>query len=197
MNRPEGNITGVTFTPAPLGAKRLELVRELIPHARLIALLVNPRSGEAKAEQRQLESIAGTIGAHILVATASNATEIDAAFANLAQQHADALLISPDAFFTERREQLVTLAAHYAVPTVYFEREFVIAGGLLSYGVPLRDSYRQAGIYAGRILRGAKPAELPIVQATKFELMLNLKTARALGITIPDKLLAIAEEVIE
>ena len=197
MNRPGGNVTGVTFTTAPLGAKRLELLRELVPNARLIALLVNPASAGAEAEQRQLESLASTIGAQILVANAGNVTDIDAAFANVAQQRADALLIPPDAFLTGRREQLVALAARYAVPTVYFEREFVVASGLLSYGVPLRDSYHQAGIYAGQILRGAKPADLPIVQATKFELVLNLKTAKALGIAISDKLLAIADEVIE
>jgi putative ABC transport system substrate-binding protein len=197
MNRPGGNVTGVTFTTDPLGAKRLELLRELVPNARLIALLVNPASAGAEAEQRQLESVASTIGAQILVVNAGNVTDIDAAFANVAQQRADALLIPPDAFLAGRREQLVALAARYAVPTVYFEREFVVDGGLLSYGVPLRDSYHQAGIYAGQILRGAKPADLPIVQATKFELVLNLKTAKALGVAIPDKLLAIADEVIE
>jgi putative ABC transport system substrate-binding protein len=144
-----------------------------------------------------LESVASTVGAQILVVNAGNVTDIDAAFANVAQRRADALLIPPDAFLAGRREQLVALAARYAVPTVYFEREFVVDGGLLSYGVPLRDSYHQAGIYAGQILRGAKPADLPIVQATKFELVLNLKTAKALGVAIPDKLLAIADEVIE
>ena len=197
MNWPDGNVTGVTFTTAPLGAKRLELVRELVPKARLVALLVNHVSAGAEAEQRQLESVATTIGAQILVVNAANATDIDEAFANLARQRADALLIPPDAFLTGRREQLVALAARYAVPTVYFEREFVVAGGLLSYGVPLRDSYHQAGIYAGRILRGAKPADLPIVQATKFELVLNLKAAKVLGVAIPDKLVATADEVIE
>jgi putative tryptophan/tyrosine transport system substrate-binding protein len=144
-----------------------------------------------------LESVSGTIGQQILVLNAKNVTDIDAAFASLMQQQAGALLISPDAFFTEHREQLVALAAHYRVPTVYFEREFVVAGGLMSYGVPLRESYRQAGIYAGRILGGAKPADLPIVQATKFELVLNLKTAKALGLQVPDKLLALADDVIE
>ena len=139
MNRPDGNVTGVTFTTAPLGAKRLELVRELVPKARLVALLVNHVSAGAEAEQRQLESVATTIGAQILVVNAANATDIDEAFANLARQRADALLIPPDAFLTGRREQLVALAARYAVPTVYFEREFVVAGGLLSYGVPLRE----------------------------------------------------------
>jgi putative tryptophan/tyrosine transport system substrate-binding protein len=197
INRPGGNITGVTFTSNPLGAKRPELVRELVPKARIIALLANPNGAGSVDEQRQLESVSGTIGQQILVLNAKNVTDIDAAFASLMQQQAGALLISPDAFFTEHREQLVALAAHYRVPTVYFEREFVVAGGLMSYGVPLRESYRQAGIYAGRILGGAKPADLPIVQATKFELVLNLKTAKALGLQVPDKLLALADDVIE
>jgi putative tryptophan/tyrosine transport system substrate-binding protein len=197
MNRPGGNITGVTFTSAPLGAKRLELMRELVPKANVIVLLVNPNSAAAVDEQRQLESLTGTIGEKILIMNAKSATDIDAAFANLAQQHADALLIAPDAFFHERREQLVALAAHYVVPTIYYEREYVVAGGLMSYGVPLSESYRQAGIYVGRVLGGAKPADLPIVQATKFEFVLNLKTARALGLQVPDKLLALADEVIE
>jgi putative ABC transport system substrate-binding protein len=197
MNRPGGNITGVTFTSAPLGAKRLELMRELVPKARIIALLVNPNSAAAVDEQRQLESVTGTNGQEIVALNAESVTDIDAAFANLVQRQADALLIPPDAFFHERREQLVTLAARYVVPTIYYEREFVVAGGLMSYGVPLRESYRQAGIYAGRILGGAKPADLPIVQATKFELVLNLKTAKALDLRVPDKLLALADEVIE
>jgi putative ABC transport system substrate-binding protein len=197
MNRPGGNVTGVTFTTDPLGAKRLEILRELVPNARVIALLVNPASAGATAEQRQLESLAGAVGVQILIVNADSVTDIDAAFAKIAQQRADALLIPPDAFLVGRREQLVALAARHALPSVYFEREFVVAGGLMSYGVPLRDSYHQAGVYAGQILRGAKPADLPIVQATKFELVLNLKTAKALGIAIPDKLLAIADEVIE
>jgi len=197
MNRPGGNVTGVTFTTAPLGTKRLELVRELVPKARLIALLVNPNSGGAEAEERQLESMASAIAAQILVLNASKVTDIDMAFANLAQQRADVLLIPPDALMTERREQLVALAAHYSVPTIYFEREFVVAGGLMSYGTPLRDSYHQAGIYAGRILGGTRAADLPIVQATKFELVLNLKTAKILGLTVPQILLVAADEVIE
>lgn len=197
MNRPGGNVTGVTFTTDPLGAKRLEILRESVPNARVIALLVNPASAGATAEQRQLESLAGAVGVQILIVNADSVTDIDAAFAKIAQQRADALLIPPDAFLVGRREQLVALAARHALPSVYFEREFVVAGGLMSYGVPLRNSYHQAGVYAGQILRGAKPADLPIVQATKFELVLNLKTAKALGIAIPDKLLAIADEVIE
>ena len=132
-------MTGVTFTTDPLGAKRLEILRELVPNARVIALLVNPASAGAAAEQRQLESLASAVGVQILIVNAGNVTDIDAAFAKVAQQRADALLIPPDAFFVGRREQLVALAARYAIPTVYFEREFVVAGGLLSYGVPLRE----------------------------------------------------------
>jgi putative ABC transport system substrate-binding protein len=197
FNRPGGNITGVTFTSAPLGAKRLELVRELVPKASLIALLVDPNSAAAVDEQQQLESLTGPVGSKILVLNAKSATDIDAAFAKLVQKQADALLVPPAAFFHEHREQLVALASHYLVPTVYYEREFIVAGGLMSYGTPLRESYHQAGIYAGRILGGAKPADLPIVQATKFELVLNLKTAKALGISVPQTLLATADEVIE
>jgi putative tryptophan/tyrosine transport system substrate-binding protein len=197
MNRPGGNITGVTFTTAPLGAKRLELVRELTPTAQQIGLLVNPAAGISEAEQKQLESVAASFGVQIVAVNATSASEIDAAFAKLSQQKVDALIISPDAVLADRRDQLVALAAQHAVPTVYFEREFVADGGLISYGVPLRESYHQAGIYAGRIVRGAKAAELPIVQATRFELVINLKTAKALGLTIPDKLLALADEVIE
>ncbi len=197
MNKPGGNVTGVTFTTAPLGLKRLELVRELVPKARLVALLVNPNSAGAVAEERQLESVTNAIAAEFLVLNAISATDIDMAFASLVQQKADVLLIPPDALMTERREQLVGLAAHYSVPTVYFEREFVVAGGLMSYGTPLRDSYHQAGIYAGRILGGARAADLPIVQAAKFELVLNLKTAKTLGLTVPQTLLVAADEVIE
>jgi putative tryptophan/tyrosine transport system substrate-binding protein len=197
MNRPGGNVTGVTFTTAPLGAKRLELVRELIPGAQQIGLLVNPASAGSEAEQKQLESVVASFGARVVAMNASNTSEIDAAFAKFSQQRIDALLVPPDAFLTDRREQLVALAAQHAVPTVYFEREFVASGGLISYGVPLRESYHQAGVYAGQILKGAKAAELPIVQATRFELVINLTTAKALGINIPDKLIALADEVIE
>ena len=197
INRPGGNVTGVTFTTAPLGAKRLELARELIPGAQQIGLLVNPASAGSKAEQKQLESVTASFGARIVAVNASSPGEINAAFAKFSEQKIDALLIPPDAFLTDRREQLVALAAQYAVPTFYFEREFVVSGGLISYGVPLRKSYRQAGIYAGQILKGAKAGELPIVQATKFELVINSTTAKALGITIPDKLIALADEVIE
>ena len=197
LNRPGGNVTGVTFTAAPLGAKRMELARELVPQAKRVGLLVNPLSQGATADQQQLESLADSVGVQFVTVNATSAIEIDAAFAKLARQQVHALLIAPDAFLSGRREQVVALAARLAVPTVYFEREFVVSGGLISYGVPLRESYRQAGIYAGRILKGAKAAELPVVQATRFELVINSKTAKALGITIPDKLIAVADEVIE
>jgi putative tryptophan/tyrosine transport system substrate-binding protein len=197
LNRPGGNVTGVTFTSAPLGAKRLELIRELVPNARRIALLVNPNSVGAAEDERQLEAITNLAAAQLLIINASSVNEINAAFASLLQQKADVLLIPPDGLMSGWREHLVALAAHYAIPTVYFEREFVADGGLISYGTPLRDSYHQAGIYAGRILGGAKPVDLPIVQATKFELVLNLKTAKMLGLKVPQTLLVAADEIIE
>jgi putative ABC transport system substrate-binding protein len=197
LNHPDGNVTGATFTSAPLGAKRLELIRELVPNARRIALMVNPKSAGADSDKRQLESITSSIATQIMFVNASDVSDIDAAFANLSQNEAEVLLIPPDAFMTGRSHQLVALAAHYAIPTIYFEREFVVEGGLMSYGTPLRDSYHQAGIYAGRILGGAKPADLPVVQATKFELVLNLKTAKTLGLKVPQTLLVAADEIIE
>jgi putative tryptophan/tyrosine transport system substrate-binding protein len=197
LNRPGGNVTGVTFTSVPLGAKRLELIRELVPNARRIAVLVNPNSVGAADDERQLEAITNLAAAQLLIINASSVNEINAAFASLLQQQADVLLIPPDGLMSGWREQLVALAAQYAIPTVYFEREFVVDGGLISYGTPLRDSYRQAGIYAGRILGGAKPVDLPIVQATKFELVLNLKTAKTLGLKVPQTLLVAADEIIE
>jgi putative tryptophan/tyrosine transport system substrate-binding protein len=197
LNRPGGNVTGVTFTSAPLGAKRLELIRELVPSARRIALLVNPNSTGAADDERQLEAIINPAPAQLLIVNASSVNEINTAFASLQQQQANVLLIPPDGLMSGWREQLVALASHYAIPTVYFEREFVVDGGLISYGTPLRDSYHQAGIYVGRILVGAKPEDLPVVQSTKFELVLNLKTAKALGLTVPPSLLVAADEVIE
>jgi putative ABC transport system substrate-binding protein len=197
LNRPGGNVTGVTFTSAPLGAKRLELIRELVPNARRVGVLVNPNSVGATDDERQLEAIPNLAASQLLVVNASSVNEISAAFASLAQQQADVLLIPPDGLMSGWHEQLVALAAHYAIPTVYFEREFVVDGGLISYGTPLRDSYHQAGIYAGRILGGAKPVDLPIVQATKFELVLNLKTAKTLGLKVPQTLLVAADEIIE
>jgi putative tryptophan/tyrosine transport system substrate-binding protein len=197
INRPNGNVTGVTFATTSLGAKRLEFMRELVPKAGLIAVLVNPNSAGSTAEQQQLESMAATTGLQIVFLHAENVTDIDAAFADLAHRQAGALLVAPDAFFQERRDQIVALAAYYSVPAIYIERVFVAAGGLMSYGASLRDSYHQAGVYAGRILGGAKPADLPVVMATRFELVLNLKAAKALGLIVQDKMLALADEVIE
>jgi ABC-type uncharacterized transport system substrate-binding protein len=197
LNRPGGNVTGVTFTSAPLGAKRLELIRELVPNVRRIALLVNPNSAGAADDERQLEAITIPAAAQLLIVNASSVNELDAAFASLLQQQADVLLIPPDGLMSGWREKLVALASHYAIPTVYFEREFVVDGGLISYGTPLRDSYHQAGVYAGRILGGAKAVDLPIVQSTKFELVLNLKTAKTLGLKVPQTILVAADEIIE
>jgi putative tryptophan/tyrosine transport system substrate-binding protein len=197
LNRPGGNVTGATFTSAPLGAKRLEIIRELVPNARRIALLVNPNSAGASDDKRQLEALAKSVAAELRIINARSLNEINAAFATLPQQQADVMLIPPDALMSGWREPLVALAARYAIPTIYFEREFVVDGGLISYGTSLRDSYYQAGVYAGRILAGAKPADLPIVQAAKFELVLNLKTAKTLGLNVPQTLLVAADETIE
>jgi len=197
MNHPGGNLTGAFFTSAPLGAKRLEILRELIPKARMVAVLVNPNSEAANAERQQLETVANAMGVQILALNASKLPDIEEAFTIFVQRRADALLIPPDAYFSAQRVHIVGLASRYAIPAVYFEREFVAAGGLMSYGVPLRDSCHQAGIYAGRILDGAKAADLPVVQATRFELVISSKAANALGIPIPDKLLAVTDEVIE
>ena len=175
----------------------MELLRELAPAAGLIAVLINPNNANAESHLSDLRSAAGTIGQRIDVFNASTEREIDIAFANLVQRQAGALFIGDDPFFNSRRGQLVTLAAQHALPASYYSREFAAAGGLMSYGSNSSDNYRQAGIYAGRILQGAKPADLPIMLPTKFELVINLKSAKALGLTVPQSLLATADEVIE
>jgi putative tryptophan/tyrosine transport system substrate-binding protein len=195
LGRPEGHVTGVTFTAAGLGAKRLELLRELTPKAAVIALLMN--TGNPTPDLYQAESAARAIGQRILILNVTGMRDIDAAFASLVQQRADALPVTQDAIFLQQGAPLTELAARHAVRAMYTEREFVSAGGLMSYGKPLRDSYHQAGSYAARILKGAKPADLPIVQATRIELVINLKTAAALGLAVPPALLARADEVIE
>jgi putative tryptophan/tyrosine transport system substrate-binding protein len=197
LNRPGGNITGVNFLAAEIVGKRFELLRELVPNVTMTALLVNPSSPTSETEQRAVEAAARDIGQTVLVLNVSTAHDIEKAFATLAENRASRLLATTDAFILRQREQIVGLAARDAIPTAYFEREFVAIGGLMSYGTPVRGSYHQAGVYAGRILAGAKPADLPIVQPTKFELVFNLKTATALGLTVPDKMLALADEVIE
>ena len=197
LNRPGGNITGINFFSNTLEAKRLELVHQLVPTAALIAVLFNPARSDAGIQANDLQAAAHAIEKQIVILNAATERDFETVSATLAQQRVGALLVSADPFFTARREQIVALAARQSIPAVYELREFVIAGGLMSYGTSLIDAYRQAGIYAGRILKGEKPTDLPVMQSTKFELVLNLKTAKALGLQIPDKLLALADEVIE
>jgi putative ABC transport system substrate-binding protein len=195
LGRPEANVTGVTFFTIMLGPKRLELLRELVPKAATIAMLVNPRSLNPDASD--VQEAARSVGQSLRVLNAASVADIDAAFRTLVQEKPDALLIISNPLFTSRRDQIVTLANHFHVPTVYSLREYVVAGGLMSYGASIRDAYRQAGVYAGRILKGTKPGDLPVLQPTKFELVINLATAKTLGLTIPPTLLARADEVIE
>jgi putative ABC transport system substrate-binding protein len=197
LNRPGGNITGVTFLTTTIVAKRLEMLRALVPTAILIAFLVNPNNPIAEAETKSAEGGGRTLGLQMHVLNASTENEIDTAFAILVQQRADALLVAADPLFIDRKEQLVALAARHAVPAIYFDREFPALGGLMAYGTDYAASYRQAGIYTGRILKGEKPADLPVMQPTKFELIINLKTAKALALTVPLTLQVAADEVIE
>jgi putative ABC transport system substrate-binding protein len=197
LNRPGGNVTGFWAYTSLLGTKRLELIRQLLPANTLIAVLVNPNNPNAHIDTPYFQDAARTLGQSISLMTASTETEIDAVFATLSDRRVSALLVNTDPFFLARRDQFVSLAARYSVPTVYPWREAVAAGGLISYGARLADGYRQVGIYAGRILKGAKPADLPVVQPTNFELVINLKTAKALGLEVPPTLLARADEVIE
>jgi putative ABC transport system substrate-binding protein len=195
FNRPGGNMTGVSLISGTLGAKRLELLRQLVPNPTTIALLTNPKNPAESG--RDVQAAAQAIGQRTLVLRASTKGEIEEAFAALAREKADAILVNADALFTAEREILAGLAVRYRVPAMYPWREFAEAGGLVSYGTSLSYGYRQIGIYAGRILKGEKPAELPVIQPTAFELVINLKTAKALGLAIPDKLLALSDEVIE
>jgi putative ABC transport system substrate-binding protein len=197
LNRPGGNLTGVTTLNTAAGPKRLELLHELVRTASTIALLVNPIGPSAKGQLRDLPEAARTLGLQIHVLQASTERDFDTAFGALVQLRASALLIGNDAFFTSRVEQLAALAIRHAVPTIYQTREFAAAGGLMSYGGSYTDAFRLMGIYTGRILKGEKPADLPVQQSVKIELVLNLKTARTLGITFPLSLLGRADEVIE
>jgi len=197
LNRPGGNITGVTSLNTELVPKRLELLRELLPTATIIALLLNPTGPTAESQSKDLQAAARSLGLRLHVLHASTEREIESAFANLAQLRPGGLLISADAFFNIQSEQLAALALHHAVPTIHSYRDFAAAGGLMSYGGSFTDQYRFAGVYTGRILKGEKPADLPVQQSAKVELILNLKTARALGITVPQLLLGRADEVIE
>jgi putative ABC transport system substrate-binding protein len=197
LNRPGGNITGITSMNAELGAKRLGLLHELLPSAVRFAVLVNPNNRNAEPLTRDAQATASAIGREIEIFAASSAREIDAAFVSLLQKRADALLVSPDPLFGSRRVQLVTLATHHRLPTIYSFRENVEIGGLMSYGSSAAERDRQVGIYAGRILKGEKPADLPVIRADKFEFVINLQTARVLGLDVSPTLLALADEVIE
>jgi putative ABC transport system substrate-binding protein len=197
LNRPGGNVTGVTFYSNSLLPKRLELLRELAPSAVPLSVLVNPNNARAQVDTRDVRAAAEVLGQPIRVLQAGSVEEIDKAFASIVEHGRGALLVTADAFFFTRRQQLVALTARHAVPASYGQREYIEAGGLISYGSSVTDSHRQAGIYAARILKGEKPSDLPVLQPTKFELIINLKTAKALGLTVPPTLLAIADEVIE
>jgi putative ABC transport system substrate-binding protein len=198
LNRPGGNITGVTLLNVEAAAKRLQLLHELVPAAETIALLVNPTNrNQTEPETREVEQAARALGLRVDVLDASSETEIDAAFATIVQHGVKALFVAGDSFFNSRREQLAVLARYNGIPAVYTFREHVVAGGLMSYGGVLVDGYRQAGVYAGKVLSGARPSDLPILQSTKLELVINLKTAKALGLDISPNLLAQADEVIE
>jgi putative ABC transport system substrate-binding protein len=197
LSRPGANLTGVSLLAAEMGAKRLELIRDLLPKARTVAMMINPTFPGAESEMAEVEVAGRKIGIQIHGAKATSPGNIDAALAAFSQLHVDAFIVGADGYFITRRDQLASLAAHYAIPGIYPFPDFPQAGGLLSYGVSLADAYRQAGVLTGRVLKGAKPAELPVMQPTKFEFVLNLKTAKALGITVPPNLIARADEVIE
>ena len=197
LNRPGGNATGVNLLTVAMEAKRLQLLHELVPNVAVVAIIVNPNNPQAAEQLQDLQAAARTLGVEVEVFKAGSPSDIDTAFASLVGRRAGALLVAADAFFNTRREQFVVLTARHALPAIFHFREFAAAGGLMSYGPSLTDAYRQEGIYAGRILKGKKPAEMPVQQAVKIELVINLQTARALGLTIPLPLLGRADEVIE
>jgi putative ABC transport system substrate-binding protein len=197
LNQPGGNVTGISFMSVETGGKRLGLLHELLPGAARFAMLVNPTNPNAEPNITEARAAASVIGRQIEVLTASTNRDIDTAFGGLVQKQADALLVSPEPLFTTRRVQLVTLAARHAVPTIYYIREFAEIGGLISYGPNVADQYRQVGVYSGRILKGEKPGDLPILRPTKFEFVINLQTAKTLGLEVSPMLLARADEVIE
>jgi putative tryptophan/tyrosine transport system substrate-binding protein len=197
LNRPSANVTGISNFMNLLGAKRLELVSEVVPKAEDLALLVNPKNPNAEADTADLRAAADALGRRLHVLTASSDAEIEAAFAAAVQYSVGALFVDIDPFLFGRREQLAIVAARHGVPTIYPLRDYVAAGGLMSYGANFANAWRQAGAYAGKILKGAKPTDLPVLQPTKFELVINLKTAKTLGLDIPPKVLALADDVIE
>jgi len=199
LNRPGGNLAGVGLFAYSLGAKRFELLHELIPKAKIIAVLVNPSNLDSgsKSDAKEVEAAARAVDQQILIVNASNERDFEPSFAAIAQQGAGALLVMADPYFNNRREQIVILTARHAIPAIYEWRDFAAVGGLMSYGSSITDAFRKLGVYAGKVLKGAKPADMPIEQAVKIELVLNLKTAKALGITFPRTLLGRADEVIE
>jgi ABC-type uncharacterized transport system substrate-binding protein len=197
FNRPGGNVTGVYFPVTTVGAKRLELLHGLVPNAKVIGLLANPTNPASEPQTKDTQAAATALGLELLVLNASSEREIDASFTSFGQRRVGAVAVSADAFFLSRRDQLVGLAARHAMPAMYHLREMAVAGGLISYGPNLTEAFRLAGRYVGSILKGEKPSDLPVQQSVKFELVINLKTAMTLGLTVPDKLLALADEVIE
>ena len=197
LNRPSGNITGMSFLNSEIIGKSAQLLKEMVPAVAAIAYLVNPSSPSAEVYSKEAPAIARTLGIRVPVLDASTEHDLDEAFASLGKIGADALVVPAEPFFDSQRDRIVALAARHALPAIYGLREYAVAGGLMSYGASLPDAYRQGGVYVGRILKGDKPADLPVMQPTKFDLVLNLKTSKALGLTVPDRLLALADEVIE
>jgi putative ABC transport system substrate-binding protein len=197
LNRPEGNITGLSFNAGTLPIKRLELVHELVPASTIMSIIINPTNANAEPDSVAVQEAARALGLQIQVLRAGSEKEIDAAFASVVEQGSGALLVNPDSFFAARRNQFVSLAARFGIPSIYYLRDFVTAGGLMSYAANVADAYRHVGMYAGKILKGAKPADLPIMQPTKFEFVINLKTAKTLGLVVPASILIRADEVIE
>jgi putative tryptophan/tyrosine transport system substrate-binding protein len=197
LNRPGGNVTGATFLSVELGAKRLELLRDLVPKIVSIALLVNPNNPNAAVQTKEMQAATSALGLQLNVVNAASQSEFDNAFATLSRERTDALVVSADPFFFSHRDQLAALALRHSMPAIYYAREFAVAGGLISYASSFADSFRQAATYVGRILKGEKPADLPVLQPTKFELVINLIAAKAIGIEVPATLIARADEVIE